>query len=132
VLVAVSADEPASTRASVAPSRTSDGVGAATEEELERLDEQGLPAPVSPVIAVSPVRPTSDLVDDPEVGDPQLDEHRRLPVGEAELGLQDLVEVAACERHDARRLGPDVHVTVVEVELPELATVDGQSAPRRR
>ena len=39
-----------------------------------------------------------EVGDDAEVVDAQLDQHlRALPVGEAELGLQDLVEVAGPE-----------------------------------
>ena len=88
-----------------------------------------LPAPVSPVTAVMPGPSTSDeLVDDPEVGHDQFGEHglqsaegvqrrdagldrrlrrpvtrRRSPVVEAELGLEDLVEVARAGRS---RAGP--------------------------
>ena len=50
----VAVDEPPSTRASSAPSRTSDGVGAAADSSSSASTISVLPAPVSPVIAVMP------------------------------------------------------------------------------
>ena len=81
------------------------GVGAATDEQLDRLDDEGLARAGLAGDRGHPrrgVEHQAQVGDDPEIDHVQLDEHA-LPVGEAELGLQDLVEVARPQRDDASR-----------------------------
>ena len=72
------------------------GVGAAADEQLHRFDDEGLARAGLAGDRGHPGRGVEHQVqvgDDPEIDHVQFDEHA-LPVGEAELGLQDLVEVA--------------------------------------
>ena len=65
------------------------------------------------------------LGDDAEVGDAQLGQHRSSPVRQPELGLQDGVEVAGPEDHEAGHVagGPAPH-DVAGLELAERPPVD--------
>ena len=67
-----------STRASAAPSRTSAGVGAPADEQLDRLDEQRL---ARAGLAGDRGQPGAEhqveVGDDPEIDDVQLDQHQR-------------------------------------------------------
>ena len=81
------------------------GVGAPADEQLDRLDEERLArAGLAGDRGEAGLGPEHEVEvgDDPEIDDVQLDQHQ-LPVGEAELGLQDLVEVAGAEGDDAGR-----------------------------
>ncbi|MFN8026251.1 MAG: hypothetical protein U0W40_20235 [Acidimicrobiia bacterium] len=97
LVAGVGIGEAALDAAPVGPVAHEPGVGLAADQQLDRLDEQRLAMPVSPVIAVMPspsttlrsaTIPRSTTWSSCSIGLPLL-------VREAELGLEDLVEVAA-------------------------------------
>src|SRR5215207_2709686 len=114
-----------STRASVAPSRTSPASARPPTRSSTASTRSVLPAPVSPVMAVSPgpsTRLRSATI--PRSTTCSSTSIPPLPVGEAEFGLQDLVEVAGTERDDARGAGAaPARDGVAGGELAQLAAV---------
>ena len=131
---------------SAAPSRTSAGVGPPADEQLDRLDQQRLArAGLAGDRGQAGAEHQVQVGDDPEIDDVQLDQHqRRSPVGEAELGLQDLVEVAGPKvtmragsvaaatrrRCRPRASSPSSRPSAVSTTLPVVAHGEAQDSPR--
>src|SRR5438270_6297441 len=116
-----------STRASSAPRRTSTPSARPPTSSSMASTRSVLPAPVSPVSAVIPgpstrrrssMTPRSRTASSVSTGG--------LPIGEAELGLDDSEEVAGLERHEASAVrGRGAGDGVAPLHGAELAAVDG-------